>query len=364
MKIFLVNSDMMRTNSFKSISIITDNFISVQDNTLVLSPRGSNILLFSIIENILKNNNIHFEVYQSGIKDYEIDFKGISVKIVKSKNFSEFKNKLKNTQINSDIIHYNNVDLFNGKIPNSYITATIHTNAFLEKVGVKKWLKGAIKLIDEVVVVNTKYVEEFESVKLIKNGISKDIFKYDSKKRNIYPQIDILFPNLNTFKKNRDFAINLIKKLNKNKKYQFKLVLTGEREKLPLKNEEYEFVGQKNCGEEMNKLYRNSFITIIPSLSESCSLCALESMSSGTPVIANDIYGVSDYIKNNFSGYLIDINDMEKWVARIISLVEDSKEYHRIQRNARNAVVKEYNLRRMSNGYYSMWLRLFEKTNE
>lgn len=363
MRISLVNSDMTKTNLSKSISIITDTFISIQGNTFVLSPRGSNILLFSVMKEILKNSEIHFVVYQLGTKDLEIEIDGILVKIVKSKDFEDFKNKLKSIQFNTDIVHYNNIDLFNGEIPNSYITATIHTNAFLEKEEAKEWLKENIKLIDEVVVVNTEYLKEFKSVRLIKNGISKDIFKYDSQKRDISSQIDILFPNLNTLKKNREFAVNLIRELNRKNKYKFRLVLTGEEEKLPLKDEEYKFVGEKSWGEEMNMLYKNAFITIIPSLSESCSLCALESMSCGTPVIANDIYGISDYIQNNDTGYLIDVKNIDEWISKIFSLIEDSKEYARIQQNARNTVIKEYNLERMSNEYYSMWLKLFEKKN-
>lgn len=306
---------------------------------------------------------MQFVVYQSGTKDFETEIDGISVKSIKSSDFEDYKNKLKDIQFNTDIVHYNNIDLFNGEIPNSYITATIHTNAFLEKEEAKEWLEKNIDLMDEIVVVNTEYLKEFKSVRLIKNGISKDIFKFDSQKREISSQIDILFPNLNTPKKNREFAVNLIRELNRKSKYKFRLILTGEEEKLHLKDEEYKFVGEKNWGEEMNMLYRNAFITIIPSLSESCSLCALESMSSGTPVIANDIYGISDYIKNNDTGYLINVKNIDEWISRIFTLIEDSKEYARIQQNARNTVIKEYNLERMSKEYYSMWLRLFEKEN-
>ncbi|HBB64575.1 TPA: hypothetical protein DCZ77_01190 [Patescibacteria group bacterium] len=354
---------MMKTNLFKSISIITDDFISKNDNSFTLSPRGSNILLFSIIDNIQKRYGIKFEIYQPGVEDLKIEFRGMIVNIVKSRDFLDFKNELRSIHFNSNVIHYNNIDLFNGKIHNSYVTTTIHTNAFLEKEEAKKWLKDSIKEIDEVVVVNTQYVKEFGDVKLIKNGIPEKIFEYCLDKRRISPQIDILFPNLNTTKKNREFAIDLIRELNKKKKYKFKLVLTGEEEELLLKNEEYEFVGKKNWGKEMNMLYRNSFITIIPSLTESCSLCALESMSSGTVVIANSIFGISDYIENNFNGYLIDVNNIEGWIERIFTLIEEPKEYLRIQQNARNTVIKEYNLERMSNEYYSMWLRLFERKN-
>ncbi len=355
---------MMKANLFKSISIVAQDFVYERNNYLSISPRGSNILLFSLIVNLKKKYGIHFEIYQPGRKNRKMEFEGISINVIESSDFSDFKNQFNKLNFNSSIIHYNNIDLFSGGFPNVYITATIHTNAFLEKVEAKKWLKKSLKKFNDVVVVNTQYVKEFQDVRLIKNGISQDIFKYDSKTKKVTPPINILFPNLNTPKKNRDFAVDLVRKLNQRGRYDFKLILTGEQERLPLKDEEYEFVGEKKWGKEMNMLYRDSFITIIPSKSESCSLCALESMSSGTVVIANDIYGISDYIENDINGYLININNLNSWIDRIFTLVENEKEYSRIQANARNSIIKEYNLERMSNEYYSMWLKLFENRNE
>lgn len=355
---------MMKMNSSKLITVVTESFISFKNGKPILSPRGSEILLYSIIKNILKEKNINFEVYQLGFKDLEVKFDGILVKIIKSNNFNNFKKKLRKIKFNGEIIHYNNIDLFNGKIPNSYITATIHTNVFLEKENARKWLSKHMKDIDEIIAVNKSYKREFKSVKLIKNGVSTKIFNYNPHKKNWRQVINILFPNLNSPKKNRAFAINLVKELNKRNKFKFKLILTGEEEKLPLKKEEYEFIGKKHWGKEMNTLYQDSFLTIIPSISESCSLCALESMASGTPVIANHITGISDYIKNDFNGYLISVNDINAWINRIFYLIENPKEYKRIQRSARNALIKEYNLERVSNEYYSMWLTLLRRRNE
>jgi len=96
-------------------------------------------------------------------------------------------------------------------------------------------------------------------------------------------------------------------------------------------------IGEEKLGKGMNMLYRKALITIIPS--------------------------ISDYIQNNNNGYLISVHNLQSWVDKIFTLVEDPREYSKIQQNARNTVIKEYNLRRMSKEYYSMWLRLFEKKN-
>lgn len=352
---------MMRVNSFKSITVLTDEFVFLSGKKHFLSPRGSNILLFDLIRTIKKKWGVDFEIYQLGIRDYQIDYMGISVNILNSKSFNDYKARLKQMSFKTDIIHYNNIDIFHERPMGIPVTATIHTNAFIENFKARKWLKKTANMIDGLVVVNTEYVKHFQSVRLIKNAISRDIFKYDSSRKRSLSHIDILFPNLNTPKKNRDFAIRLIKKLNGSSKYQFRLILTGEKERLPLKKEEYKFVGRKIRRRDMNMLYRKCFITIIPSFSESCSLCALESMSSGTPVIANSIYGISDYIQNNQNGYLVSVDNIEAWIDKVLTLVEDASEYSRIQGNGRNSVIKEYNIGRMSKEYYLMWLSIFNE---
>lgn len=350
-------------NSFRSVSVITDSFICFKDDKYVLSTRGSNILFFLIAKNIQKKYGAHFEIYQPGFNNYKFKFSNLLINVIKSKNFVDYKRSLNGINFDTDIVHYNNIDLFNEKYKSKYVTATIHTNAFLEKESANKWLKGIIKQIDKVIVVNTEYLKEFKSVKLIRNGVPENTFKYDLSNRREFPFFNILFPNLDAPKKNRRFAIDLIRELNNRNKYKFRLLLTGEQENLDLQKDWYEFVGQKMYGEEMQTLYRESFITIIPSISESCSLCALESMSSGTPVIANNIYGISDYIKNDFNGYLVSVKDMDKWISQIYTLIEDRKEYRRIQQNARTTIVKEYNLERMANEYYLTWLNIFNENN-
>ena len=41
----------------------------------------------------------------------------------------------------------------------SHITATIHTNAFLEKESARNWLKKYISDFDKIIVVNEAYLE-------------------------------------------------------------------------------------------------------------------------------------------------------------------------------------------------------------
>jgi glycosyltransferase involved in cell wall biosynthesis len=354
--------NIMKENSFKSISVITDNFLTIQEGELKLSKRGSNILLYNLIKEVKKKNSVRFEIFQQGEIDRKVSYEDFAVNFLESKSFLNFKEKLRKTSFNSDIIHYNNIDLFTEKAKNSLSTATIHTNSFLEKPKAKKWLKERIDNFDTVVAVNSAYIKEFRNMYLIKNGIPIDKFEYDPK-RHLSERIKILFPNINSPKKNRGFGVELVKILNQRQKGKFKLILVGEKENLCLGEEEYEFVGIRQSGVEMNELYKEAFITIIPSFSESCSLCALESMASGTIVFANDILGIRDYIIDERTGFLIDVKQPRVWAGRIESLLRDKEDYDKIQQGARDTVVKEYSSKRMSEDYYLMWLRLWKTKN-
>ena len=347
------------------VAVVSDNFFINEKGNIKISSRGSNILLWNVISILIKTRGIKFEIYQQGSEDFVVEYQGLIIRTLKSKGFFDYKERLKKISFDTDIVHYNNIDLFSIK-SKRITTATIHTNSFLEKDLAYKWLNIKAPLFDSIVVVNDEYLNKYDhlesKMKLIKNGIPLEIFEFKEKKFVKSKDIKILFPNLNSPKKNRGFALELIQKLNKGKN-RYKLILTGESEDLCIDKGLYDFVGRVDYGKSMAKLYRDCFVTIIPSISESCSLCSLESMACGTVVIANDIPGISSYITNKKGGYLISTNKIEEWISIIERLANTPKEYSLIANNARNTVEKEYNSERMANDYYGMWVNLIERKN-
>lgn len=345
------------------VLVISEGFLVCEDKEIKISRRGSDILLWNIIRVLIKTKNIKFELYQPGDEDSKIEYQGLTIKTLKSKNFFDYREKLKKISFDSNILHYNNIDLFAIK-SKCITTATIHTNSFLEKNSAHKWLKREAPFFDSIVVVNKEYVNKYRNlggkIKLIRNGIPLETFEFIKKEFVNSKDIQILFPNLNSPKKNRSFALELIKRLNK-KQTKYKLILTGEPEHLSIDRKFYDFVGKIDYGKDMAKLYQDCFITIIPSLSESCSLCSLESMACGTVVIANDIIGISNYITNKKDGYLISTSNLERWVSTIERLVNNPKDYNLIANNARNKIEKEYNSEKIANHYYNMWINLVKK---
>lgn len=342
------------------ISVITDYFVDFSEGGIGVVPRGSNILLYGVMRFLREKFNIQLDVYQMGENTGREEFEGINIFTIKSDTLQSYDEIYKQIDPQTDIIHYNNIDfLYNRK--STIVTGTIHTNAFLENKVAKQWLLENMYNFDKLVVVNNGYVKEFnelgDKIQLIKNGIPLEIFDYQDKDINAIKNgcIPLFFPNLDSPKKNREFVFPLMEALNKNSNQKFKLILPGFKGGLNVDDSVYEFVGHVGYGDEMVKLYHDTYITLIPSLSESCSLCALESMACGSVVIANDIIGISSYIDNGVNGLLLSVNNIDQWVTVIKQLLENPLEYSTISKHARRIVKREYNIENTALKYYKMW---------
>lgn len=84
--------------------------------------------------------------------------------------------------------------------------------------------------------------------------------------------------------------------------------------------------------EEMESLYENTDLFVIPSTAEPASISQLEAMAFSIPVICSDTNGTACYVKNGHNGYIFKDNDseclkevMEKIIKEPALLVEMGK---------------------------------------
>jgi glycosyltransferase involved in cell wall biosynthesis len=66
-----------------------------------------------------------------------------------------------------------------------------------------------------------------------------------------------------------------------------------------------------------------SQIAIHPSETEGLSNAILEEMSWGLPIIAFNVGGNSELIRNNINGFLVNLNDEEAFIEKILILIMD-----------------------------------------
>ncbi len=131
---------------------------------------------------------------------------------------------------------------------------------------------------------------------------------------------------------------------------KIKLVIAGrgsQEKELRILNQELgnknvEFLGFKD-GAELKRLIANSRFTILPSVwYEVFGLSILESFATGKPVIASDIGGIPETVKNGFNGFLAKPGNVDDLADKISKLWSDPVLCRKIGRNAREYVEKNF----------------------
>ena len=133
--------------------------------------------------------------------------------------------------------------------------------------------------------------------------------------------------------KNFEFLIRLLPRL----RADAVLVAVGggyaeEKLKDLVRGSKYEnrifFTGPAKSAAELAAYYSAADLVVIPSLSESFSLVAVEAMSCGAIVLANDIAGIRGRINSGVNGFLAPADDLNAWgefTEKLFSLREDDK---------------------------------------
>ncbi len=109
---------------------------------------------------------------------------------------------------------------------------------------------------------------------------------------------------------------------------------------------------------EIEKHYRNASIFVMTSHFEGLPMVLLEAMEYGMPIVAFDCpSGPRQIIKDNEDGFLIENNNNNQFVAKIITLIEDDTLRKQMGKKAK------YNIQRFSaNQIVPLWENLIKST--
>jgi glycosyltransferase involved in cell wall biosynthesis len=101
------------------------------------------------------------------------------------------------------------------------------------------------------------------------------------------------------------------------------------------------FVGPLSRDEVAGVLGRAA-VFVLPSLSEGMPLALLEAMSCGNAVVASNIGGIAEIVRDYDNGVLVSPRNVEELASSILSLLCDDGLRGKVARNAREAVEKEH----------------------
>ncbi len=95
----------------------------------------------------------------------------------------------------------------------------------------------------------------------------------------------------------------------------------------------------------------------VPGDAEGFGLVALEASLRQTTVLASDLEGITEAIKNDKNGYLLPPGDEQAWANKIEELLSDSNKLAQKSKNFKAFTLHNFSWKKMANGY----LKVFEQ---
>jgi glycosyltransferase involved in cell wall biosynthesis len=99
-------------------------------------------------------------------------------------------------------------------------------------------------------------------------------------------------------------------------------------------------------------------VLVLPSLNEAVGRVLLEAGASGKPVVATDVGGIPDIIKNNETGILVPPADSRKIAEAVISLLKDKQKRFEMGHAAKNWVNTKFSVDNMVGEVHNLYKSL------
>ena len=179
-----------------------------------------------------------------------------------------------------------------------------------------------------------------EDISVIHCGIDSELYKYDPSVTR-YDKPTILY--LGRIKKYKSIQhLILAFKSVKEKVPEAQLMIVGNGDYLePLKilvndlglTGEVEFPGFVTSEDKVTRM-RKAHVAVLPSLKEGWGLTNIESNSVGTPVIAADVPGLRDSVKDGETGFLFEHGNIDQLSEQLIRILTDQALQEKLRRGA------------------------------
>ncbi|MFW5999238.1 MAG: glycosyltransferase family 4 protein [Halanaerobiaceae bacterium] len=94
--------------------------------------------------------------------------------------------------------------------------------------------------------------------------------------------------------------------------------------------------------EVRNKLYRAADVVVIPSIYEPFGIVALEGMTTGTPVVASDVGGMSEFLEYGHNAFTVEPGDPSGLAGEILHVFRRPEEASSMAERARKMVEEKF----------------------
>ncbi len=109
---------------------------------------------------------------------------------------------------------------------------------------------------------------------------------------------------------------------------------------------------------DLAQVYSDLDIVVLTSLNEGTPVSLIEAMASGKPVIATEVGGVKDLVKNKKTGFLVPPRDVEQLADRTIQLLKDERLRKVMGEEGRKAVYPGFSIETLVKNLNAFYLNL------
>jgi len=113
--------------------------------------------------------------------------------------------------------------------------------------------------------------------------------------------------------------------------------------------------------EQVPAWYRSADVFVLPSEFDNSPNVALEAMACGVPIVATDVGGVGEYVKNGVNGQLVAANDRVALAEQIALYVSDAELARRTGRHNRDEAVRRYSWTHSARALRDVYVRVLER---
>lgn len=206
---------------------------------------------------------------------------------------------------------------------------------------------------------------DISRVVVVENPVSDEFFEVRKGEENI-----ILYPAaLRPLKNQHGFlrALALVKEELRG----FNIVFAGggERDYTNILRKFAENIGLMNVKfigrvpyNQMIQLYARASIVALTSLTESFSMVAVETMATGTPLLASKVGGIPYLVEDGKTGLLVDPTNPKEIAEKLLILASDDVLRRRIGENARVEAERRWRADVIARQLLNLYLEVYERT--